>query len=116
MRFCVVSPLFFSFIAARMSAQLLIPAMVLGGVVISSLGAGTMYFLEEVQPSVKTVARDFIIGALMMMMILQLLPESSEYMLGIIMSLAPLSIFAKGVQAGGAAETEMEVKVGVPNF
>jgi hypothetical protein len=52
----------------------------------------------------------------MMMMILQLLPESSEYMLGIIMSLAPLSIFAKGVQAGGAAETEMEVKVGVPNF
>jgi hypothetical protein len=53
----------------------------------------------------------------MMMMILQLLPESSEYMLGIIMSLAPLSIFAKGsAQAGGAAETEMEVKVGVPNF
>lgn len=101
-----------------MSAQLLIPAMVLGGVVISSLGVGTMYFLEESQPSVKTVARDFIIGALMMMMILQLLPESSEYMLGIIMSLAPLSMFAKGpVQTGGeAAEPEMEVKVGVPNF
>jgi hypothetical protein len=76
-----------------------------------------MYFLEESQPSVKTVARDFIIGALMMMMILQLLPESSEYMLGIVMSLAPLSMFAKAAQAGGAtAEPEMEVKVGVPNF
>ena len=101
-----------------MSAQLLIPAMVLGGVVISSLGAGTMYFLEENQPSVKTVARDFIIGALMMMMILQLLPESSEYMLSIVMSLVPLSMFAKAeAQAGGAgAEPEMEVKVGVPNF
>jgi len=101
-----------------MSAQLLIPAMVLGGVVISSLGASTTYFLEEKQPSVKTVARDFIIGALMMMMILQLLPESSEYMLGIVMSLAPLSMFAKSeTQAGGVtAEPEMEVKVGVPNF
>lgn len=101
-----------------MSAQLLIPAMVLGGVVISSLGASTTYFLEESRPSVKTVARDFIIGALMMMMILQLLPESSEYMLGIVMSLVPLSIFGKSeAQTGGSsAEPEMEVKVGVPNF
>lgn len=101
-----------------MSAQLLIPGMVLGGVVISSLGAGTLYFLEESQPSVKTVARDFIIGALMMMMILQLLPESSEYMIGLVMSLAPLSVFSTTsspvIQAGG--EPEMEVKVGVPKF
>jgi hypothetical protein len=101
-----------------MSAQLLIPAMVLGGVVISSLGAGTLYFLEESQPSVKTVARDFIIGALMMMMILQLLPESSEYMISMVLSLAPLSLFSTAghavTQAGG--EPEMEVKVGVPKF
>jgi hypothetical protein len=92
--------------------------MVLGGVVISSLGAGTMYFLEETQPSVKTVARDFIIGALMMMMILQLLPESSEYMIGIVMSLAPLSFFSTSAQAvvQTAGEPEMEVKVGVPKF
>lgn len=101
-----------------MSAQLLIPAMVLGGVVISSLGAGTMYFLEENQPSVKTVARDFIIGALMMMMILQLLPESSEYMIGLVMSLAPLSLFSvkSSPVVQSAGEPEMEVKVGVPKF
>lgn len=92
--------------------------MVLGGVVISSLGASTMYFLEEVQPSVKTVARDFIIGAVMMLMVLQLLPESSEYMIQCAMALIPVAMFAKGpAQAGGAtAEPEMEVKVGVPNF
>ena len=114
----MVRGFFFSFIAARMSAQLLILAMVLGGVVISSLGAGTMYFLEENQPSVKTVARDFIIGALMMMMILQLLPESSEYMIGIVMSLAPLSLFSTKPQpvTQGGGEPEMEVKVGVPKF
>lgn len=98
-----------------MSAQILIPAMILGGVAISSLGAGTMVFLEESKPSVKTVARDFIIGALMMLMILQLLPESAEYMVSTVLALAPLSLFAKA-QAGGDAEPEMEVKVGVPNF
>ena len=109
-----------------MSAQLLIPAMILGGVVISSLGAGTMYFLEEVKPSVKTVARDFIIGAVMMLMIVQLLPESSEYMISTIMALIPLSASASAsvsalatpevTQKGGEDTGEMEVKVGVPNF
>ena len=103
-----------------MSAQLLIPAMILGGVVISSLGAGTMYFLEEVKPSVKTVARDFIIGAVMMLMIVQLLPESSEYMITTIMALIPLSVstlMTPEVQQKGGEDTgEMEVKVGVPNF
>ena len=107
-----------------MSAQLLIPAMILGGVVISSLGAGTMYFLEEVKPSIKTVARDFIIGAVMMLMIVQLLPESSEYMITTILALIPLSASAsvsalatpEVQQKGGEDTGEMEVKVGVPNF
>jgi len=105
-----------------MSAQLLIPAMILGGVVISSLGAGTMYFLEEVKPSVKTVARDFIIGAVMMLMIVQLLPESSEYMISTIMALIPVSLSVSALatpevqQKGGEDTGEMEVKVGVPNF
>ena len=96
-----------------MSTHLLVPGMVLGGVVISSLGAGTTYYLEEKDPSIKTISRDFIIGAIMMMMILQLLPESSEYMISVIMSLAPLSLFTKAAVGG---EPEMEVKVGVPNF
>jgi RsiW-degrading membrane proteinase PrsW (M82 family) len=96
--------------------------MILGGVVISSLGAGTMYFLEEVKPSVKTVARDFIIGAVMMLMIVQLLPESSEYMITTIMALIPLSVSVSALatpevqQKGGKDTGEMEVKVGVPNF
>jgi RsiW-degrading membrane proteinase PrsW (M82 family) len=102
-----------------MSTHLLLPAMVLGGVVISSLGAATTHFMEEKEPSVKTVARDFIIGAVMMLMILQLLPESSEYMISVVMSLAPLSLFTatkSGATQVGGDDSEMEVKVGVPNF
>jgi hypothetical protein len=81
-----------------------------------------MYFLEEVKPSVKTVARDFIIGAVMMLMIVQLLPESSEYMISTIMALIPLSFSVSALatpevqQKGGEDTGEMEVKVGVPNF
>jgi hypothetical protein len=96
-----------------MSMNALVPGMVLGGVIIASLGAGTTYYLEEKQPSTKTVARDFIIGAIMMMMILQLLPESAEFMVSSVLSLVPLSLFTK---AQAAEEDTMEVKVGVPNF
>ena len=91
----------------------LVPGMVLGGVIIASLGAGTTYYLEEKDPSFKTIARDFIIGAIMMMMILQLLPESAEFMVSSVLTLIPLSLFAK---APAVEEDLMEVKVGVPNF
>jgi hypothetical protein len=91
----------------------MIPGMIIGGVVISSLGAGSTYFLEEKNPSIKSVGRDFIIGAIMVMMILQLLPESSSYLIEYILSLVPLSLI-KTVQTGG--DNDMEVKVGVPRF
>ena len=96
-----------------MSTTPLVPGMIIGGVVISSLGAGSTYFLEEKDPSLKSLARDFIIGAIMVMMILQLLPESCTFLIQYLMSLVPLSLF-KTIQTGG--ELEMEVKVGVPRF
>ena len=111
MRVRVVGPLFFSFFTPRMST--LVPGMIIGGVVISSLGAGSTYFLEEKKPTVKSLARDFIIGAIMVMMIIQLLPESSLFLIQYIMSLVPLSLLSKA-QVGG--EPDMEVKVGVPRF
>lgn len=91
----------------------LVPGMIIGGVVISSVGAGSTYFLEEKNPTFKSVGRDFIIGAIMVMMILQLLPESSTFLIQYMISLVPLSFLNK-VQIGG--EPDMEVKVGVPRF
>ena len=101
-----------SFMPPRMSAAALVPGMVLGGVVISSLGAGSTYFLEEKNPSFKSVMRDFIIGAIMVTMIIQLLPESSTYIIEYMMSLVPIAML-KTVQAGGE---DIEVRVGVPKF
>ena len=90
----------------------LVPGMIIGGILISSLGAASTHFLEEKKPSVKSLARDFIIGAIMVMMILQLLPESSSFLIEYVMALVPLSLI-KSAQTGGEA---MEVKVGVPRF
>ena len=97
-----------------MSSSTLFTGMLLGGVIISTLGAASTYYLEEKAPSAKSVTRDFIIGAAMLAMILQLLPESSEYFITYALSLAPLSLL-KNIQTG-KGDPEMEVKLGVPKF
>ena len=101
--------------------------MVLGGVLVSALGAGAAVVLEEKQPSAKGIIRDFIIGAVMLLMVFQLLPESATSMVNFLLALAPLSLFSAGsdAQKGGSegafgaadgAAGDLEVKVGVPRF
>ena len=97
-----------------MSSSTLFTGMFLGGVIISCIGAASTYYLEEKNPSVKSVGRDFIIGAIMVMMILQLLPESSTYLIEYILALIPLSLASTATSGGG--DTGVEVKVGVPRF
>ena len=99
-----------------MSATALVPGMIIGGVFISALGAGSTLVLEEKQPTLKSLSRDFIIGSLMMMMVLQLLPESTTSMVQWLLGLVPMSLFNR-IQSGGAETIEsVEVKVGVPKF
>ncbi len=102
--------------------------MALGGSVIAALGAGSTMFLEEKKPTVKSVSRDFIIGAFMVVMIMQLLPESTSSIIQYLLALAPLSLFRSapaaiaesaaslGELAGGGGSDDVEVKVGVPKF
>jgi hypothetical membrane protein len=94
--------------------------MVLGGVLISSIGAASTVFAEGKKPTTKSITRDFIIGAIMISLVMQLLPESSTSLIQFVMGLVPLALF-KGGQAGGAAAPapfgdDIEVKVGVPRF
>jgi hypothetical protein len=95
--------------------------MVLGGVVISAIGAASTKFVEEKAPSAKSLARDFIIGAVMVAMIIQLLPESSESVIKFVIGLVPLALFTEGQKViadavAVVAEEVEEVKVGVPRF
>jgi len=99
-----------------MSTTALVPGMIIGGVFISALGAGSTLVLEEKQPTLKSLSRDFIIGSLMMMMVLQLLPESTTSMVQWLLGLVPMSLFNR-IQTGGAEQVDsLEVKVGVPKF
>ena len=86
--------------------------ILIGGTFISSIGAGTSYYVEKKKPNPKSVARDFIIGAVLMMLVFQLLPESSSTMVTTLATFVPM--------AGGflttASNDDVEVKVGVPRF
>ena len=106
-----------------MSQPPLMTGMILGGVVISALGAASTQFIEEKPPTVKSLGRDFIIGSMMMAMIIQLLPESSTSIIQAVLSLVPLSLLSLGSTKEGAvviptekASEDLEVKVGVPRF
>jgi len=100
----------------------LLTGMVLGGVIISALGAGSTQFIEEKTPTIKSLMRDFIIGSVMVAMIIQLLPESATSVIQTLMSLVPLTLLSKAQESvagvAGVAEIvdDMEVKVGVPRF
>lgn len=93
----------------------LVPGMVLGGIVIAVLGAVSTIYLEEKNPSAKSITRDFIIGAIMLACILQLLPESSTSLIQTVMASIPFSLPLSALQSV-AVQDDMEVKVGVPNF
>jgi hypothetical protein len=106
-----------------MSQTPLVTGIVLGGVVISAIGAASSQFIEEKAPTVKSLSRDFIIGAVMVAMIMQLLPESSTSVIHFVLSLAPLSLFAEGkkvvetiTEVVAEPVEEEEVRVGVPKF
>jgi hypothetical protein len=104
----------------------LVSGMILGGVLISALGAGSSLFLEEKKPSVKSISRDFIIGAIMVALIIQLLPDSSTTVIQFLLGLVPASLLSSSISTGGSRDRaasssesssdDMEVKVGVPRF
>jgi hypothetical protein len=56
------------------SSQLL--GIVFGGTLISALGGVAEYMREKEMPSYKSLVRDFFIGAVLVIFLLQIMPES----------------------------------------
>jgi predicted branched-subunit amino acid permease len=86
--------------------------------------------MEKKVPVPKTIARDFILGAVLLLLIMQLLPESTQKLIGYVTALAAVPA-ASAVAAATEAISEVaaavpavaaltdgapEVKVGVPRF
>lgn len=98
-----------------MSSSTLAAGITLGGVTIAGLGAASVYALEKKQPSVKSIMRDFIIGCVLVLLLLQLLPDSVSNVMSVFPS---FSTMAGGAAAAltTASTPDMEIQVGVPGF
>jgi RsiW-degrading membrane proteinase PrsW (M82 family) len=88
--------------------------MGIGGAVIASLGVGTSYANEQKIPSVKSIVRDFIIGAVLVLLMLQLLPDSVSSLSSLLPSLSTVTHALSG--GGEAAAPDMDIQVGIPKF
>jgi hypothetical protein len=91
--------------------SMLYTGMFLGGIVLSIIGSGSVFLLEKKAPTPKGIVRDFLIGAVLVAFIMQLLPESSGSLLGSVMAMVPS---LSSIQLPGS--DDMEVQVGVPKF
>lgn len=87
--------------------------IVFGGVLISAFGALSTYTFENKEPTIKTIARDFIIGSVMFLFIMYLLPESSNSIITYLLALIPTSVVLDNAIS---AMDDLEVQVGVPKF
>jgi hypothetical protein len=85
--------------------------MAIGGITLAVLGAGSTLLIEKGTPGPKGLLRDFLIGAILVAFIMQLLPESANTLVTSIMTFAPASLAA--IKIVGSEE---EVQVGVPKF
>ena len=106
-------------------------AAAVGGVVMAAVSGVGSFLMEEKVPVPKTIARDFILGAVLLLLIMQLLPESTQKLIGYVTAMAAVPV-ATAAAAATEAISEVaaavpavaaltdsgapEVKVGVPRF
>lgn len=115
-------------------------APILGGVVLCLMSTASVYYVERDFPKPKALARDFILGAILVMCIMQILPESVSNCIAMIMSLgsafnlSSITNFTTSTTAGNVSNVvqsitpsiivpnfsgdsdEIDVRVGIPNF
>jgi hypothetical protein len=88
----------------------------LGGGVLSAVSAAGSFAIEKKGPTVKTLGRDFILGAIFFLLISQLLPESTGKLVAAVLGLFAFSFTSNPIEASTSLLEEMEVKVGVSPF
>ncbi len=113
---------------------------IFGGVILSLMSVGGTYYVERKIPATKIIARDFILGAILVLCIMQFLPESVTKAIAGIISVSSLianktastmasvstvpdvtgvtnMLEATSVKAlSFIPESSEEVRVGVPRF
>ncbi len=78
--------------------------MLLGGTVVSALGGAAEYMKEKQMPSYKSLVRDFLVGAVLVLFLLQIVPDSMTSLVDALPALPNL-----GAMAGGLVEPDLQV-------
>ena len=80
--------------------------MLLGGTVVSALGGAAEYMKEKEMPSYKSLVRDFLVGAILVLFLLQIVPDSMTSLVGALPSLSIPSLSSVSV---GSVEPDLQV-------
>ena len=102
-----------------MSSSMLAAGIAIGGVTIAGVGAASTFYMENKKPSIKSIMRDFIIGSVLVLMLIQLLPDSIQQVASFLPSFSSVATMVGGAAAetvSAAASNDMEIQVGVPGF
>lgn len=83
--------------------------MLLGGIVVSVLGGVAEYMKENKRefPSYKGIVRDFLVGAVLVLFLLQIVPESMESLVASLPALPGIPDL--GGITGGSVEPDLQV-------
>ena len=113
---CAEESIFFPKLARRMSdSSVYLLGAGLGGAALATTSAVGMWFLEKKKPTGKTVGRDFILGAILVVLLLQIVPESTTSLLTGLLAFIPMAS-APIMDVTVPSVDEVEVRVGVPRF
>ena len=93
--------------------NLMLAGMAIGGSVISIIGSASHYASEKELPKTKAIIRDFLIGAVLVLLLLQLIPDS---MASIFSSLPSITSIMKGGAGIIEEASDMDIQTGVPGF
>ena len=91
-------------------------SIALGGTTIAALGSIAEYMKEKQIPRAKGIMRDFIIGAVLTLLLFQLLPDSMNELSNFFPSLSSLSSLSSVIPSFASVGVDPELQVGIPKF
>lgn len=80
--------------------------MLLGGTVVSALGGAAEYMKEKEMPSYKSLVRDFLVGAILVLFLLQIIPDSMTTLVDALPSFPAGSLSSL---TGGSIDPDLQV-------
>jgi hypothetical protein len=87
-----------------------------GGVFVSALGGVAEYMREKEMPSYKGLVRDFLIGAILVLFLLQIMPESMSTVLAFLPSLKGLTDAVPSVSTMTGGDAGPDLQIGPARF